>query len=142
MAKVDTYYSSKSLPAFAVTEMTGTQSNLFGAIIDTYKTESVTLIGHIDQLSSGTISVTLLESDDPAFTVSNAVPAEYWLGGDMLFTSSDPDGVLHKGYVGKKRYIRTVSSFSSAAAGSRLGVTALLSYPYSAPLQGNNPPVA
>ena len=82
MAKTDTYHTTNSVKTFAILEMNGTQE-LFGSAVDTLRTESVQLIGHVDQLSSGTYTVEFQESDDSAFTVPIDVDTNfvcYWFG--------------------------------------------------------------
>lgn len=141
MAKIDTYHTTNSEPAFAITVLTGTQE-VFGGVIDTYKTESVQFIGHVDQLSSGTYTVEIQEDDDSGFSSPADVASDFVLGSPMVFTSSDPDGSGHIGYVGHKRYVRVKINAAAAAGGASIGITALVSFAYHNPIEGAESPVA
>lgn len=141
MAKIDTYHTTKNEPAFAITAFIGTQE-AFGAAIDTYQTESVQFIGHIDQLSSGTYTVTLQEDDDSGFSNPVDVDSDFVLGSPMIFTSASPSGSDHIGYVGHKRYVRVKVNAASVGAGASIGLTALLGYAHHNPVEGAESPVA
>lgn len=139
MAKTDTYHTTNSVKTFAILEMNGTQE-LFGSAVDTLRTESVQLIGHVDQLSSGTYTVEFQESDDSAFTVPIDVDTNFVFGSPMTFTSADANGTAHVGYVGNKRYIRAKVNAVGVVAGASIGVTVLLGYAHHNPIEGSDSP--
>jgi hypothetical protein len=82
-------------------------------------------------LTDGTQTVTVEESDDNS--TYTAVAAADLIGTLAAFVTTD-DGVIRRvGYIGRKRYIRTVDVTSGATTGGLIGANVIRGYPKKGP---------
>ena len=137
MSKTDTYHSTKVFDAFTILDMTGTQE-AFGKTIDTIGAESVQFAAQCDQLTAGTYTLTIQESDNASDW--SDVPSDFVLNSPLVFTSAIPTDANHSAYVGKKQYVRQKVNADSVAITASIASTCILGIHWHEPVEGENSP--
>jgi len=139
MANKELYTVTKVYAAYPIERLIGTVVHP-GIAIDVFGAESIHFVGHVDQLTGGTYSVRIQDSDTLDFTVPHEVDAEHTLGSPMLFTSAAPYAVEHMAYLGNRRYVRIVITATEVTEPSSIDIIAELGKKHHNPTEGSNLP--
>jgi len=134
MSSIDLSTLIKTESAFNLQEIT-TDTTTAGNIIDTAGCESLDFVFLAGTITNGVFTPVIEYGDDPGLSDATPVPNDFLIGtlADAVISgSADSNSTRRIGYVGEKRYVRSIEVSSGTASGF-VAAVAIKSAPRTAP---------